>query len=62
MFAMGEVNKLFFLIIAIIAKFVFEGLIWQFYLKDRKLNGFLCSLICNAVLATPIIAMQCLGI
>ena len=62
MFSAEKVHDLFFLIIAVIVKFVFEGFIWQFYLKDRKLNGFICSLICNAVLAAPLIAMYCLGI
>lgn len=31
-----------------------EGLIWQLFLRDRKLNGFLVSLICNAVYLTPV--------
>ena len=62
MFSAEKANDLFFLIIAVIIKIVFEGFIWQFYLKDRKLNGFLCSLICNAVLCTPIIVMYCVGI
>lgn len=39
-----------------------EGLVWQFFLKDRKMNGFLASLICNAVFFLPIaIAALILG-
>ena len=30
-----------------------EGLVWQYYLKDRKMNGFLISLICNAAYIIP---------
>ncbi len=32
-----------------------EGLIWQLFLKDRKLNGFIVSLICNSIFYFPII-------
>jgi len=35
--------------------FVLEGLVWQFSLKDRKLNGFLISLICNVIFYIPIL-------
>lgn len=31
-----------------------QGFIWQFVLIERKLNGFLCSLIANTVYAAPI--------
>lgn len=31
-----------------------EGLIWQLFLKERKLNGFIVSLICNTVYFVPI--------
>ena len=33
--------------------FVYHGLIWQFVLKDRKLNGFLISLICTSAYCFP---------
>ncbi len=32
-----------------------EGLIWQLFLKDRKLNGFIVSLICNSIFYFPIV-------
>ena len=32
-----------------------EGFVWQFVLTERKLNGFMCSLIANAVYVIPII-------
>ena len=34
--------------------FAVEGLIWQLFLRDRKLNGFLVSLICNSIYITPV--------
>ena len=34
---------------------VVEGFVWQFVLTERKLNGFLCSLIANTIYAAPII-------
>lgn len=34
--------------------FALEGLVWQFLLRDRKMNGFIISLICNAVFVLPI--------
>lgn len=33
--------------------FVYHGLVWQFVLKDRKLNGFLISLICCSIYCVP---------
>ena len=42
------------LIVAFVPLFVLEGLVWQFSLKDRKLNGFLISLICNVIYCIPI--------
>lgn len=32
---------------------VSEGVIWQCFLKDRKINGFIASLICNAIFIIP---------
>ena len=34
--------------------FVCHGLVWQFLLRDRKMNGFLISLLCCAISAIPI--------
>ena len=38
--------------------FVYHGLVWQFLLRDRKLNGFLISLICCAIFVIPFIALN----
>jgi len=38
--------------------FVYHGLVWQLLLKDRKFNGFLISLICNAIYASPILLIS----
>jgi len=32
-----------------------EGCVWHFTLRDRKKNGFLCSLICNLAYLIPYI-------
>ena len=29
---------------------VIEGFIWQFFLKDRKMNGFFISAVCNLLI------------
>ena len=34
--------------------FVCHGLVWQFLLRDRKMNGFLISLLCCAIYVLPI--------
>ena len=39
---------------SIVLMVLVEGFIWQFFLKDRKINGFLASLICNAVFFVPL--------
>ena len=41
--------------------FVFHGLVWQFLLRDRKLNGFLISLICCSIFVIPIIIVSFTG-
>ena len=33
---------------------ILEGLVWQLFLKERKLNGFLTALLCNVVYMWPI--------
>ena len=38
--------------------FVYHGLVWQLLLKDRKFNGFLISLICNAIYLFPILLIS----
>ena len=38
--------------------FVYHGLVWQFLLRDRKLNGFLISLICCAIFVIPFVALN----
>ena len=34
-------------------KLLREGSVWQLLLKDRKLNGFLISFICNVIFVLP---------
>ena len=41
------------LVFAFVLLTAVEGLVWQFFLKDRKLNGFLISHICCSVYVTP---------
>lgn len=50
----GFQSDLISLIATFIPFFVLEGLVWQLSLKDRKLNGFLISLICNVIFYIPI--------
>lgn len=38
---------------ALLVKSPLDGLVWQFYLRDRKINGFLASLICTVVFMIP---------
>ena len=45
------------LIIFYLLIFGIEGIIWQVFLRDRKMNGFLVSLICNAVFVIPVAVM-----
>ena len=39
-----------------------QGFVWQFVLTERKLNGFVCSLIANAVYAAPIVIILAVAI
>ena len=43
------------LVFVIASAIVAEGIVWQFSLRDRKMNGFLISLICNAAFLVPLI-------
>ena len=43
------------LVFVIASAIVAEGIVWQFSLRDRKMNGFLLSLICNAAFLVPLI-------
>ena len=43
------------LLFAFILMTALEGLVWQFFLIDRKLNGFLISLICCSGFITPFV-------
>ena len=43
------------LVFVIASAIVAEGIVWQFTLRDRKMNGFLISLICNAAFLVPLI-------
>ena len=42
-------------LILLVLVVVSEGFVWQFSLRDRKMNGFLISLICNAAFLAPLI-------
>jgi len=42
------------LILMTILLIILEGLVWQLFLKERKLNGFLTALLCNVVYMWPI--------
>ena len=45
---------IYLLAVIFFAMFVLlEGLVWQLLLKDRKLNGFLISFICNVIFVLP---------
>ena len=53
-FSGGTLSASFITVPAIfVNRVVVEGLIWQVYLKDRKMNGFLISLICTAAYLIP---------
>ena len=45
----------FLLLICFALCVVLEGLVWQYLLRDRKMNGFLISLICNVIFIVPYI-------
>ena len=50
------VNNLILFLVSLFCILVgVEGLIWQLFLKDRKLNGFIVSLICNSIFYFPIV-------
>ena len=50
------VNNLVLFLVSLFCRLVgVEGLIWQLFLKDRKLNGFIVSLICNSIFYFPIV-------
>lgn len=40
-------------LICFVTSVVIEGLVWQFVLRDRNLNGFVTSLICNVIFVVP---------
>lgn len=54
-------REIVILLLPIILKTVFDGLVWHFFLIDRKLNGFLISFICAAIFMTPYYLAYFLG-
>lgn len=48
-------NLIWTLIIFFVILFLVEGLIIELFLLDKKINGFLISLICNVIYIIPII-------
>ena len=62
--SIGVLAPMFFIdidyigLVGLAVKIALDGLVWQFYLKDRKLNGFLCSLICTVIYALPIVLVE----
>ena len=51
----SAVSYIILLVFIIASAVVAEGFVWQFSLRDRKMNGFLISLICNAAFLVPLI-------
>ena len=51
----SAVSYIILLVFIIASAVVAECLVWQFSLRDRKMNGFLISLICNAAFLVPLI-------
>lgn len=48
-------------ILAILIKTVLDGLVWEFYLRDRKLNGFLTALIISVIYLGPTLVWDLVG-
>ena len=48
-------SDIFGFVIVYVLLAVFEGLVWQFILKDRKMNGFFISAICNLIFMVTVV-------
>lgn len=53
--SMAGVYLAFAIILAVLTGL--EGLVWQCFLLDRKMNGFLIAFICNMIFLLPVLVL-----